>query len=156
NRKTFSVLPESEGLVVQSAASDGHGGLWIAYHGNEVDHWNNHASERFSLTDDRFTSAPAVFVDHKGQVFTGISRPSPDVPKFLEYQTNQFSPLPGIDLHQDVSAIHQDRAGRLWIGTQSGIQLLDGQNSKLYSVADGLPSQDVRAIADDTEGNIWI
>ena len=45
------------------------------------------------------------------------------------------------------------RAG-LWLGTQGGLLRLD--DLKLFTTRDGLSADDVRAIAEDREGNLWV
>lgn len=157
-QKPFAVLPESKDTVVQSVTSDKRGGLWIAYHGNRIDHWNNGVSERYTLfsaaENAAGASAKAVFIDRDGRVFAGVSGSFGS--RLFEFQTNTFLPTPEINLQSDVSSIHEDRARRLWVGTQGGLVFLNAQKSKLFSVADGLPAPEVRAVADDAEGNIWI
>lgn len=146
-RKLFSVI--SEGLTVQSVTPARGGGLWIGYNGNRIDHWSNGVSDQFSVIQNSYVKT--VFVDKEGQVLAGISESLSD--KLLELNGGNFAPI-GVPV--DVAAIHQDRTGRLWIGTKGGLLLLNGANSVLFSVKDGLPSADVRAIADDAEGNVWI
>ena len=153
-RKLFAVLPETEGLVVQSVSADQHGGLWIGYNGPRIDHWSNGTSQQFPVVQDSYVKA--VFVDKTGQVFAGISGISGKLgDELLQLNDGRFSPI-GLHLPADVFAIRQDHFGRIWVGTQSGLLLLDGARSSLFSVKDGLPSRDVRAIADDAEGNVWI
>ncbi|HEX4265649.1 MAG TPA: two-component regulator propeller domain-containing protein [Verrucomicrobiae bacterium] len=157
-RKDFADLPESMNSVVQSVAADKHGGLWIAYNENRIDHWSNGVSERFAPVansdNPAGASVKAVFVDKEGHVFAGVSGSSG--PRLFEFKNSKFSPVSEVNLRSDVSAIHQDRAGRIWVGTQEGLLVFSGQNSQMISVADGLPRSDVRAIADDAAGNIWI
>lgn len=146
-RKVFSVL--SEGLVVQSVTPAEGGALWIGYNGNRIDHWSNGVTEQFPVVQNSYVKA--VFVDKAGQVLAGISESLSD--KLLELNGGKFTPI-GVPV--TVSAIHQDRTGQLWIGTQGGLLLLNGPHSVLYSTKDGLPAPEVRAIADDAEGNVWI
>lgn len=157
-QKIFAVLPESEDNVVQSVAPDRRSGLWIGYNGNRIDYWSNGVSDRFVPVPNANSAAGAsvrsVFVDKNGVTYAGMGGAL--LSKFLEFQTNGFSPPNGLNLPWDVSAIHQDRTGRLWLGTRSGLVLFKGRDSKLFSMADGLPAADVRAIADDAEGTIWI
>ena len=154
-RRAFSVLPVSKDLVVQSVSPDKNGGLWIAYNGNRVDHWSNGASEQFSLVQDpRFAVgayAKSVFVAKDGRVFAGVS----SIPgqKLFEWDGKKFEPA-SVEVDSDISAIYEDRAGRIWIGTQAGLFLLEGNELKHFK--DGLPSLDVSAITDDAEGNLWI
>ena len=97
--------------------------------------------------------AKAVFSDKEQHVLAGISGSFGQ--RLFEFNTNRFVPA-DIGIGADISSIYQDHSGRIWIGTQGGLVLLDGQNSKLFSEKDGLPAPDVRAIADDAEGNMWI
>ena len=65
-----------------------------------------------------------------------------------------------------VSALARDGDGTLWIGTAGdGIFTLDGSsttasvqeaNFNHQTAADGLPSNDVRALATDQEGRLWV
>jgi signal transduction histidine kinase/ligand-binding sensor domain-containing protein len=52
--------------------------------------------------------------------------------------------------------IYEDVAGALWFGTDAG--LLRYQNGKVrhYTVADGLPGNDVRAVQEDRNGVLWL
>jgi signal transduction histidine kinase/ligand-binding sensor domain-containing protein len=152
-RKLFAVLPQTESTVVQSVSPDQHGGLWIGYNWNRIDHWSNGVSEKYPFIQNSYVKA--VFVDKAGQVFAGISGISGSGgDELFQLNAGKFATI-DVPL-ADVSAIHQDRTGRLWIGAQNGLLLLDQTNSTLYSTKDGLPAADVRAIADDAEGNVWI
>jgi len=56
-----------------------------------------------------------------------------------------------------VTALHRDRDGNLWIGTYShGLFRLAGGRMASYGLADGLLNPTIRAIFEDDEGSIWI
>ncbi|HXS68976.1 MAG TPA: two-component regulator propeller domain-containing protein, partial [Candidatus Polarisedimenticolia bacterium] len=154
-RRAFSVLPVSKDLVVQSVSPEKNGGLWIAYNGNRVDHWSNGVSEQFSLVQDPRIAvgayAKSVLAAKDGRVFAGVS----SIPgqRLFEWDGKKFAPA-SVEIDSDISAIYQDRAGRIWIGTQAGLFLLEGHDLKQFK--EGLPSLDVSAIADDADGNLWI
>ncbi len=61
-------------------------------------------------------------------------------------------------IHNDIFAIHPDREGRIWFGSQgAGLARLDSDNSMQYLSRDGIfPSHDVNDITEDAAGNIWI
>jgi hypothetical protein len=59
-------------------------------------------------------------------------------------------------MRAEVQAIHQDRAGRLWFGTEAGLFLWDEREWKSYRTSEGLSSDVVTALADDDQGNLWI
>ena len=55
-----------------------------------------------------------------------------------------------------VYALHQDSAGRLWIGTDGGLcRYEDGRFTSL-TTSDGLSRNNVRAVCEDREGAIWV
>jgi signal transduction histidine kinase/ligand-binding sensor domain-containing protein len=159
-RKAFGVLPESEGRTVQSVSQDGQGGLWIGYNGNRIDWWKNGAVNSLSvLPDFSDVYVKAVFADKNQRVWAGISfggnRLSAPV-RLFQFEDGKFQPAAFGPLHQDVSVIHQDRSGKIWIGTQNGLALLGEPTRRVFSTEDGLPANDIRAIADDAEGNLWV
>jgi signal transduction histidine kinase len=55
-----------------------------------------------------------------------------------------------------VQAIHQDRSGGLWLGTLTGLVRWNEQEWTPFTTRDGLSANDVWAIVDDAEGNLWI
>ena len=44
--------------------------------------------------------------------------------------------------------VHKDKQGRVWVGTQNGITLIDGSITRKYGVSHGLPSADIIKITD--------
>ena len=55
-------------------------------------------------------------------------------------------------------AIHQDRTGAIWAGTQTGLNRLDLRTGKFthYLEKDGLPNSSVTCIQEDEGGNLWL
>jgi len=52
--------------------------------------------------------------------------------------------------------IIQDRSHNLWIGTQSGVSVFDGNSFQNYTAEDGLAGNGVRTICQDHSGQIWL
>ena len=61
-------------------------------------------------------------------------------------------------LHSEtISCLHEDFSGALWIGTQGGgLYLIKNGQWYRYGRENGLSNDNVRAIASDWNGNIWI
>ncbi len=55
-----------------------------------------------------------------------------------------------------VNCLLQDRAGFLWIGTESGLYQYDGSRFWQFGEKEGLPSGFVRALSLDRDGRLWV
>ena len=56
-----------------------------------------------------------------------------------------------------VGLIHEDRAGKLWVATEAhGLFMFDGQHTRQFGLADGLPSNWVISLYEDERGVIWL
>lgn len=55
-----------------------------------------------------------------------------------------------------VNCMTQDKYGRLWIGTNEGLSIYDGENNYTYKTYQGLSDNRVWSIVEDNEGLIWI
>ena len=57
-----------------------------------------------------------------------------------------------------INCFLKDASERVWIGTEEGINLWDSDKKtfKSYSVKDGLPDENIQAIAQDDKGNLWL
>ena len=66
----------------------------------------------------------------------------------------------GVNNLYAVSAVHEDKAGFLWLGTKQGLMRFDGDRIKSFEHdperADTLPNNDVRGLVEDAQGYLWI
>ena len=55
-------------------------------------------------------------------------------------------------------AIHEDRAGTLWVGTADGLYRYNRQNETFtrYTENQGLPSDVIQCILEDRSGRLWL
>jgi ligand-binding sensor domain-containing protein len=167
-RKSFGVLAGSVGLVAQSVCEDGQGGLWIGYTGNLVDYWTTNGMQQFRLLPgslpldvdpNTLLDVKAVFVGRNQGALGGnwvlAGTWGAVAPHLFQLESGRFAPLVLPDvLDRSISAIFQDRAGRLWLGTQGGLLRFD--DLKLFTTRDGLSANDVRTITEDREGTLWV
>lgn len=114
-----------------------------------------------SAQDDRVVNA--VLGDDQGTVWVGtdytLSRYLPAQDGFQSYRL--------VDAHGDpyetsVNVLFQDRARRLWVGTQNGLALFDRQNGRVLKRfqpdagrGDSLPTGLVVAICQSADGDLW-
>ncbi len=79
----------------------------------------------------------------------GVSRFDPRTKQFTVYRHKSDDPQ---SLSNDrVSAIREDRHGRLWIGTDNGLNLLDRNRGTVtvFTTREGLPDNTIRSILED-------
>ncbi len=66
-----------------------------------------------------------------------------------------------------VREIAVDSGGRVWVATNNGLNVISGTYSRasrefqiddwrVYTTEDGLPSSEIKAIAEDPDGNMWV
>ncbi|MCB9125801.1 MAG: GGDEF domain-containing protein [Caldilineaceae bacterium] len=76
--------------------------------------------------------------------------------RFVSYQHDPDDPSSLSD--NSVWAIHEDHTGGLWVGTQVGLNRLDGGGRTFtrYREKEGLPNNAVLCIEEDQRGYLWI
>ena len=150
-RKMFNVLDRTRGLTVQSVCEDGKGGLWIGFNGARVDYWSGASEEQYGLlASDVFVKT--VLADSNKHVWAGVQRPTGS--KLFQFQNSLTNFLPTPIGGSDISVLFEDRKRTLWVGSKFGLARLDERAFRVLTNAPG--RMDVRALADDAEGNLWI
>ncbi|MCK4766148.1 MAG: response regulator [Candidatus Aminicenantes bacterium] len=71
-----------------------------------------------------------------------------------KWQTRSYTGLSGLP-NANVYGITQDRDGRMWFATRSGISCYDGVSWKNHTAEEGLPALSFTGIAVDRQGRIW-
>jgi ligand-binding sensor domain-containing protein/signal transduction histidine kinase len=152
-RTAFELIEDTRDVNVKTLCEDGEGGLFLGTFGGGVRHWKDGVQRQLGV-EQGLTSLflGSVFRDRDQMLWTGVFGIG-----LLQLQDGRFQqPLGMSGRGWAVSAIYQDRAGQLWVGTQTGLWRWDGQSWKSYTTRQGLSSDVVRALADDAEGTLWI
>jgi len=118
------------------------------------------------------TSILSIYIDSDQQMWLGtwggglnrVTRTGTGHLTFLHYRHDASNDQSLSN--DDVFAIHQDRAGNLWVGTRGGLNRLaasDRQKTEPQTVSfrrylkkDGLPSNEILSILEDSRGNLWL
>jgi ligand-binding sensor domain-containing protein/signal transduction histidine kinase len=150
--KTQDGLPEQ---VVQAFAQTADHYLWIGTTGGLV----RFDGERFVVFDRENTPA---FVDNNVFCLTvtrdntlWIGLEGGGLISYREGVFRAFGPSNGLN-NTFVRAVHEDRAGALWVGTDDGLFLLRSEHFNRVDTGNGNPRIAVHALYEDRRGGLWV
>jgi signal transduction histidine kinase/ligand-binding sensor domain-containing protein/CheY-like chemotaxis protein/HPt (histidine-containing phosphotransfer) domain-containing protein len=72
--------------------------------------------------------------------------------RFVTYDNSNVADFP----NKFISSLFVDHTGKLWVGSWSGIAVVENGRVRRYDMGGPLAHVDVRAITEDHEGRIWI
>ena len=149
-KKTFTVPAGFTNGVAQSIAEDAAGGVWAAFNRRGLTYALTNSTADFRIGTKG--NAWSVFVDRRQQVWAGTRDEG-----LFRFDAGSFQPVAGAQkIGPQIFALFQSRDEKLWVGGQNGLGSFDGQKWKIFSTADGLPPNAVRALAEDVNSNLWI
>jgi signal transduction histidine kinase len=91
--------------------------------------------------------------DHSGRLWVA----SPAGVSQLEGNHSRIAIPGGSQLNNDAVVLCETRDGSLWAGTYGeGLWRLDNGRLRLYTVSDGLSSNQIRSLVEGTDGTLWI
>lgn len=58
-------------------------------------------------------------------------------------------------LQNNVRCVLVDDRGRTWVGTKLGLNMIDGEHTRVFTIHQGMPNDNIQCAFQDDEGNIW-
>ena len=149
-KSEFHRLEHRNGTGVTSvilAARDGV--LWFSLQGRPVYQWAGQGKARSMAKYLDNMGTVALAEDPHGAIWIGTNRDG-----LVRIENGKFTPFPVT--RDAIQALRFDRAGALWIGTPHG--LLRHRNGRVdrFTEKDGLAHDNVSAILEDSDGNLWV
>ena len=100
-------------------------------------------------------SVHAIIQDHEGYLWLATAA------GIVRFDGVNFKVIGAADIRtlitNRITALHEDRSGDLWVGTQSsGLIRLHDAVPTTYTQRDGLPAAFVNSIREDASGKLWI
>ena len=155
-------LPSLDRFWVSSFGQDQQGNVWMGFSGDGgLVRYRDGRFERFGRED--FTSPGAIrnlITDSQGRLWAAsyrgglirIDRPSDERPVFRRYTTVQ-----GLSSNE-VTAVVEDAAGRIYATTGRGLDRLDPTTGliRTYWKGDSLPVGEMNAAIRDRAGALWV
>ncbi|MFH1842380.1 MAG: two-component regulator propeller domain-containing protein [bacterium] len=150
---TYTTADGMSHNLVRSLHEDQQGTLWLGTDGGGLNWWQNGEFRVIGTSEglhDPFVFSLGETVD--GDLLVGTSR---GICLIRHRTVHQFE-QPAALAVSTVYAMLLDSQGRQWFGSDAGLfRLADGKWSQL-TVADGLPSDQIRCLREDQNGSIWI
>lgn len=155
-RQTFDILPVTAQNAMQTVCEASDGALWFAANGGELRRLDHGQLTSFGTTQSGYTNLNfrTVYSDRSGTVWVGTIGGG-----LFRRAGDRLEPAPYWNSFAlNIRAIHQDRNGMIWVGTDQGLAGWDGRAWQGYRAGgtNGLASNQVTALTDDPEGNLWI
>lgn len=148
---TFTTEQGLPGNEVQKIWADDQGNIVLLI-GQRLFRWHNEKAESYGLQ----TNALLVSRNENQQTAIVAYRDRLGLHIVISGRTLTLTKASGLS-SLEVTAIHQDRQGALWIGTRSGLNHLKDGVVTIFTTKDGLPpSAAVTRITEDRLGNLWL
>ena len=131
---------------VRTLLEDSKGGIWI---GNEQGlwHWRQGALTRVTRNEP---TVRALAEDAEGTVWVGT-----DGAGLYHVEEGRLVAFPELRAAQ-VRDIQPGRGGRLWVGTYTGLSLIENGRVRTFTTRDGLRHDYVRSIYEASDGTLWL
>ena len=147
-KKQFQILAANS--AVATVCEDARSNIWIGTFSAGLDRWLGGATEHFSLPaatnrDAFFSTCP----DTQGRLWL-----SADHEDLFALENNRI--VRSTNAIHGIKSILADRHGRIWLGRQTQLTCLTNGVAVNYGQWNGFARTDVRTLAEDRQGNIWI
>lgn len=143
---------------IRAIYEDQAGKLWIASHAG-LYQFDRDANQFIPQRIGGANRKVSLFEDRSGVLWVGTAGDGLQRIDGDQYKTYQADPdEPESISSKFVNAILEDESGVLWVGTGGGLDRFDrdAETFTHYTVADGLPDDEVLGILEDETGYLWL
>lgn len=151
----FHTIGVSQGLAsdqVMSLSGSADGGLWIGHDGNGLDYLKDGRVRHFNVPQLGNGHVWSVIEDRLGTVWAGTWG------GLFKSAGGEFTNCTdGSTIGWVVLALYEDTPGGIWLGQQAfgALTRVAGNDRELLRIPGADANIDIRAIAEDANGNLW-
>lgn len=145
---------EREAGTIQSILLDRQGGLWLVTSDLGIVHWRGGDVRRPVLPDAvRDAHVTAALVDRSGRAWFAFDNGGVVDIGGDERVDVPVAPRPKAPVY---TVLHEDEGGRIWLGGNGALTLVDNGRLATVHASDRFPIQSIMAVVSDSHGALWI
>ncbi|HMW31840.1 MAG TPA: two-component regulator propeller domain-containing protein [bacterium] len=138
---------------INAIARDKNGNRWLATDGGLYREHHGRFERFMDESNFPLDKVMCLLEDRDGNLWfgtngSGLNRLRDE--KFITYTT-----LEGLK-DNSANVVFEDSRARIWVGTEAGVSIIDGDTIRNLGESSGLTNTKVRSFAEDTDGRIWV
>ncbi len=154
--RTYDSRDGLAGNTVMSVTEDRRGRLWMGINGGGLNCWEEGRFAPVTTPSEirGYGLAYCVLADRQDAIWVGLYGE-----KALRLHAGALTPYhlgAGSSEPLTPRALFEDRAGTIWLGCTQGLLRHDAGQFRRYTTQDGLTHDDVRALAEDRNGTLFV
>ena len=147
-------IPGVSAAGVRDLLRDRHGNLWVASGTEGLLRVSGQQANRYTIKDGLSSDEVlCLYEDSDGNLWVGTNEGGLD--RFRDGNFTTYAKEEGLAADRTHSVI-QDGAGNIWVTTAAGLNQLRGNHVRVFTTADGLPSDYVLSMSQDREQGLLI
>jgi len=150
--------------IVSAMVEDKQQNVWIGTEGGGLNYFDFKKQsfsriEKFAGKVLDHKTIKSLLIDSKenlwvGTHLNGLSFLNLNTGKFQEFRVNHLDENGLID--NSVISLLEDRSGKIWIGTENGLNLYDPKNKKINRVTIKDNNEPITSLFEDSKNNVWV
>jgi ligand-binding sensor domain-containing protein/signal transduction histidine kinase len=149
-RAVTLLVPDAQEHLLHTACASADGSVWLGSYGGGIYRLLNGTWTTYGRAEGLsnlyvFT----LFEDRQKNLWAGLRS------GLFRFRNGQFERVPGMSAGAFLT-LFEDREGVIWIGSNNGLGRFKDGSISVFSQAAGVPPRDIRTIAQDADGRIWI
>ncbi len=138
-----------EGTVISCIAEDSSGNMWFGTSNAGVSRYDGRAFSRFDAKRGLGNNSVSSLVSTRDRVLIGT------VSGLYEFNM-RTEVLRRITKLNDIQSMHCDKGGQIWIGADSSLYMLNGEQAEVIPWPSGVKRSRVGALATDGNGLLYV
>jgi signal transduction histidine kinase/ligand-binding sensor domain-containing protein len=145
--RTLETVPELNGIPMDTVCQAADGAMWFGTRGRGAIRWKDGQATFLGAGEGLSANIYAVLPDGPDGLWAGGPR------GLFHLRGGKVEPFH--DWPRTVTGLYRDRAGALWIAGNGELGRLTDR-LVVFRPAEGLPAGQLRAVAEDPQGNLWV